>query len=153
MRFSQNFRQNKLENANLIYIPSYKHISCQTFLLGKIRIMEFHQLSLSTENFDDSPYPYGTPKFGFIFVKRSVIGLVQITYTRLATFGCPEKLFGKNYRGLQHPSFGGRGLISDYYFLTLSLTFNCIQGTMVFNSFFCISHTIAAIFLINVFFF
>ena len=33
-----------------------------------------------TENFDNSPQPYDTPKFRFIFVKRCVIGLVYIDY-------------------------------------------------------------------------
>ena len=37
--------------------------------------MDFHQ-PLPTNDFDDSPYPYDTPKFRCIFVKRYVIVLV-----------------------------------------------------------------------------
>ena len=49
----------------------------------------------STNDFDDSPYPYDTPKFRCIFVKRCFIGLVYITYNRLTTFCWQEKLLEK----------------------------------------------------------
>ena len=38
--------------------------------------MELHQPPPPTNDFDDSPYPYDTPKFRCIFVNRGVIGLV-----------------------------------------------------------------------------
>ena len=47
----------------LIYIPSYKHV-----VIGKIRINEFHPPS--TDNFDDSSYPYGIPKFSIHFGEK-----------------------------------------------------------------------------------
>ena len=60
----------------LIYVSNYNHIFFSNiFVIGKIRIMEFHPPP--TENFDDFPYPYGTPKFRIIFMKRCVIGLVN----------------------------------------------------------------------------
>ena len=43
-----------------------------------MRIIEFYHPS--TNNFDDFPHPYGTPKFRLIFVKRCVVGLVWIEY-------------------------------------------------------------------------
>ena len=46
-----------------------------------------------TTDFDDSPYPYDTPKFRCIFVKRCIIGLVEINYNHLATL--PKKVVGK----------------------------------------------------------
>ena len=36
--------------------------------------MEFHQLP--TNDFVDSPYPYDTPEFRYLFEKWCVIGLV-----------------------------------------------------------------------------
>ena len=61
--------------------------------------MEFYQPP--TENVGGSPYPYGTPKFRFIFMKRCVIELVQITNSLLATFGC--------HGGYNNPPAEGEG--------------------------------------------
>ena len=76
MRFSQKFWQNKKGNGNSnLHAKLQAYFLSNIFVIGKIRIMEFHQPP-STENFDNSPYPYGTPKFRFIFVKRCVRRLV-----------------------------------------------------------------------------
>ena len=40
------------------------------FVIGKIRITEFHQPHPPTENFDDSPYPYGTSQMLIHFCKK-----------------------------------------------------------------------------------
>ena len=71
-----------------------------------MRIMEFH--NPPTKTFDDSPYPYSTPKFRLIFVKK-IRYMVSICY--IESFGCQKKLSGKNHRGVQQPPFRGRGLM------------------------------------------
>ena len=91
-----------MEMLFLIYIPSNKHIPCQIVCCRQKRN---HGVSptFTTKNFDSpSPYPYDTPKFCYIFVKRCFIVLVYITFCRLA-----------KEEGLQAPSplFGGRELI------------------------------------------
>ena len=59
--------------------------------MGKTRIIEFKQ----------PPPLYGTPKFGLIFVKRCLIGLV---YGKLHIAVWQSLLLlGKNHGGLQHP--------------------------------------------------
>ena len=67
MRFPRDFRQNKQANANSNLLTKLQaYILSNISVIGKIRYMEFHQPP-STENFDDSSYPYGTSKFQFIF--------------------------------------------------------------------------------------
>ena len=59
----------------------------------------------STNIFNDSPYPYATPKL--IFEKRCVIGFVQITYS----LRLPKTVVRKNHGELATPPpFGGRRL-------------------------------------------
>ena len=79
------------------------YVLSNVFVIGKIRFMEFYQLP-STEISDDSRTE-GIPKFRFIFC---FIGLVYITYNRLATFGWPKKLSRKNQRGSNSPPLIGR---------------------------------------------
>ena len=73
-----------------------RDISCQKFFLeAKLESWSFTN-SPSTNDFDDSPYRYDTPKFRCIFVKRCVIGLVKITYNlclkKKITGGCNHLL-------------------------------------------------------------
>ena len=76
MLFSRDFRRNKYGNANFnLHIKLHGYILSSIFVICKIRIMEFHQPP-SYRKVWRRPYPYGTPKFRFIFVKRCVIGLV-----------------------------------------------------------------------------
>ena len=108
--FHRIFGKISKEMLTLIHIPSYKLISCHFFVKDKIRIIEFHQrlppplpTTLTTPS---------TPKFRCIFVKRCVIGLVQVTYNRLATFGCQNILLEKKLQGgCNHPALRRRGLI------------------------------------------
>ena len=62
MRFLRNFRQNIQGNINSnLHTKLQAYILSNVFVLGKIRIMEFHHPP--TENFDDSPYPTAPPNF------------------------------------------------------------------------------------------
>ena len=94
MRFSQFFWQNNYENANFNPHTNWQaYILSSIFVIGKIRIVEFiNTLLLTTLT---TPPTHTAPRNFDSFVVK---GLVKITHSRLANFGCPIKLLGKNDR-------------------------------------------------------
>ena len=100
MQFLQIFVKLSKKMLIQLYIPSYKHISCQMFLLqAKLQSGSFTNPRPSTGNFNDSPYPFGTPNFDSFLWKDALQGY---TCGRLAAF----LLRSNNYFALMNSNLG-----------------------------------------------